>query len=96
MTGEAVDPDESKHGADRDRDDADEDAGAAHTLEEFERRKAPDEFGEIAIAEETVFDEEDEAEDKRQREGGVGEDAERDVEGEDGAVGWRWKSSRPR
>ena len=49
-------------------------------------RKAPDDIGEIAIAKQAIFDEEDETQDEREAEGRVGEDAERDVECEDWAV----------
>jgi len=61
LAGQAVDPDEAEDGADGDGDQADQDAGTAHALEEIERGEAPDYFAEFAIAQEAIFGEIDEA-----------------------------------
>src|SRR5260370_42612407 len=52
LAGEAVDPDKTQNGADGDRNEANEHAGAAHALEEVDRGKAPDDGAEFAMAEE--------------------------------------------
>jgi hypothetical protein len=86
LAGEAVDPDKTENGADGYGEEANENAGAAHAFEEVECGKAPDDFAEFAVAQEAILSEINEAKDERQREGGVGEDAESDVQGEDGAA----------
>jgi hypothetical protein len=85
LAGEAVDPDKTENGADGDREEADQNAGAAHAFEEIKGGKAPDDFAELAIAEQAILGEVNEAEDEGQGEGGVGKDAECDVQGEDRA-----------
>jgi hypothetical protein len=89
LAGQAVDPDETEDGAHSDRDEADEDAGLAHALEEVEGRETPDDIAEVTIAQETILQEKDGAENAREGEGGVGENAECDVEREDDTVGLR-------
>jgi len=89
LAGEAVDPDKTENGAYGDGEETNENAGAAHAFEEIERGKAPDDFAEFAIAQEAILGEIDEAKDEGQGEGGVGKDAESDVQGEDGAASGR-------
>ena len=86
LAGEAVDPDKAENGADGDGKQTDENAGTAHAFEEIEGGQAPDDFAELAIAQQAILSEINEAEDEGQGEGGVGKDAESDVQGEDGAA----------
>src|SRR5258707_13915815 len=59
----------------------------AHALEEFQRRQAPDNVTHFAHAQQPLFPKKHQAEDTGQRETRVCEDAERDVQGEDDAMG---------
>jgi hypothetical protein len=96
LTGEAVNPDKTENCSDRDGEEPNENTGTAHALEDVKRGKTPDDIAEFAVAQKAVLGEVNEAENKGQGEGGVGQDAEGHVQSEDRtarrrggeAVGW--------
>src|SRR6266851_2075330 len=89
IAGEAIDPDEAEGGADGDRNEANENAALAHAIEKIERGEAPDNVADAVFLQKALLGEVDDAEDARQAEGGVSEDAEGDVKREDDAGGGR-------
>src|SRR5882724_2913704 len=74
LTGQAVHPDEAEDRAYGDRNQADQDAGTAHALEEFEGRQPPDDFAELAASQQAILDQKDQAEHERECKGGIRED----------------------
>ena len=89
VAGQPFDPDETESGADADRDQADEDAALAHTIEKVERGQSPHDVADAMFVEQALLGEVDNAQDAGEAEGGVGKDAEGYVEGEDDAGGGR-------
>ena len=63
LPGEAVDPDEAQRGANRDGNNADQDAGLAHALEQFQRRQAPNDITHFVLAQQAFFAQKNQAED---------------------------------
>ena len=84
--GETVDPDETQNSADGDGDQADEDARLAHALKEVQGGKTPNDVAKMTIAQEAILQQKDGAENKRESECGVGENAQGNVEREDHAM----------
>src|SRR5262249_50061631 len=68
----AIHSDKTEHGADRDRDQAHQDARVAHAFEKFQGRQPPNDISQLAHAEETFFREKHDAKDTRKGESGIG------------------------
>src|ERR1700722_2061950 len=76
---QAIDGNKTECGACGNGYEADQNTGAAHAFQKIQRRQAPDDLGEVSVTQKTGFGEINEAQDKRQCEGGVSQDAERNV-----------------
>src|SRR5689334_8026319 len=70
-------PDKTHRCANHDRDEPDDYAALAHSLQQFEGRQSPDYGAHVAAAEQVLLGEEDEAKDEGKSKRRVGEDAER-------------------
>src|SRR5271168_2008661 len=86
LADQAIDRDESQGGPNGDGDEPDDDAGMAHAVEQIQRGEPPNHVAKFAAAQEALFAEENEAQDKGEREGGVSQNAERHVKSENYAV----------
>src|SRR5579863_9173334 len=88
-TGETIDPDETESGSDTDGNQADQHAALAHAIEKIERGEAPNDVADAMFVEQTLLGEVDDAQDAGEAKSGVGQNAERDMKGEDDAGGGR-------
>src|SRR5215471_9543104 len=62
----------------------------AHALEQFLRWQPPNKIAHLVSTQKAFLDQKDETEHESEGEGGVSQNAERDMEREDGPVRWRW------
>jgi hypothetical protein len=85
--GEAIHPEEAEDGADSDGNETHEDTALAHAVEKIKRGKAPEQASDFVFLEQALLGEIDDAEDAREAEGGISQNAEGYVKGEGDSFG---------
>src|SRR5215468_5749184 len=61
LTGQAIHPNEAEHGADGDRNEADENARLTHALEKLQRGQPPDYVANFAVPQQAILHQKDQA-----------------------------------